>query len=66
MSGVLLAIAVLFCLVTLAVLAIGVIGFGTGRASGSTSNKIMRYRILFQFVAICFILAAVFVAKGGS
>ena len=59
MSGVTIAAAALFCLVTAGVLAVGVIGFGTGRASGSTSNRIMRLRILCQFAAICCILAAI-------
>ncbi|MEM9046462.1 MAG: twin transmembrane helix small protein [Pseudomonadota bacterium] len=66
MSGTMMTIAILFCLVTAGVLAIGIIGFGSGKASGSTSNKLMRFRILFQFVAICFILGAVFFAQNGS
>lgn len=61
-----MTIAVLFCLVTAAVLAIGILGFGSGRTSGSTSNKLMVFRILFQFVALCFIMAAVLFAKNGS
>lgn len=63
MSGTMMTIAILFCVVTAAVLALGILGFGTGRASGSTSNKLMRFRIIFQFVAIIFILLAVWFAQ---
>lgn len=66
MSGTAFTIAILLCFVTLGVLMIGVIGFGTGKASGSFSNKVMRFRILFQFLAIVAILAAVWLAKGGN
>ncbi|MBY8976250.1 twin transmembrane helix small protein [Rhodobacteraceae bacterium NNCM2] len=58
--------AILFCFVTVAVLLIGVIGFGTGLTSSSTSNKLMRMRILFQFLAVCAILLAVWLAGEGS
>ncbi|MEM7238946.1 MAG: twin transmembrane helix small protein [Pseudomonadota bacterium] len=66
MSGTIYIIGILFCFVTLAVLIIGVLGFGTGKTSGSTSNKLMRFRILFQFVAICLMLGAVWLAKEGN
>ncbi|MEM7508276.1 MAG: twin transmembrane helix small protein [Pseudomonadota bacterium] len=64
MSGTTFYIAVLLCMITLGVLIIGVIGFGTGKASGSFSNKMMRYRIFFQFAAIIAILVTVWLAKG--
>lgn len=66
MSGTVFSIAILFCAVTAGVLMIGVIGFGTGKTSGSTSNKLMRFRIFFQFIAICLILVAVWLAKEGN
>lgn len=51
------------CLVTLIVLMIGIIGFGTGRASPSTQNRIMRLRIVAQFVAVILIMATILVAQ---
>ncbi|MEL6479568.1 MAG: twin transmembrane helix small protein [Pseudomonadota bacterium] len=64
MSGTTFYIALLLCLTTLAVLIIGVVGFGTGKASGNFSNKMMRWRIFFQFAAVVFILITVWLAKG--
>lgn len=66
MSGMTFYVAVLLCLITLGVLIIGVIGFGTGKASGNFSNKMMRYRIFFQFAAIVAILVTVWLANGES
>ncbi|MEM8699394.1 MAG: twin transmembrane helix small protein [Pseudomonadota bacterium] len=66
MSGTTFYIALLLCIMTLAVLMVGVIGFGSGRASGSFSNKMMRWRIMFQFAAVVFILLTVWLAKGES
>ncbi|MEM6933859.1 MAG: twin transmembrane helix small protein [Pseudomonadota bacterium] len=66
MSGTIFLAGILFCFVTLAVLMIGVLGFGTGKTSGSTSNKLMRFRIFFQFVAVCLLLVGVWIAKGGN
>ncbi|MEM0942581.1 MAG: twin transmembrane helix small protein [Pseudomonadota bacterium] len=66
MSSMAFMVAVLLCLVTLAVLIIGVLGFGTGKASGNFSNKMMRARILFQFLAVIAILVTIWLAKGGS
>ena len=64
MSGTTFYIALLLCLTTLAVMIIGVVGFGTGKASGNFSNKMMRWRIFFQFAAVVFILITVWLAKG--
>ena len=63
-SGTTFWVALLLCLTTLAVLIIGVVGFGTGKASGNFSNKMMRYRIFFQFFAVIFIILTVWLAKG--
>ncbi len=38
-------------LATLGVLAAGLVGMARGR-DGAASNRLMRYRILFQFVAL--------------
>ena len=58
----------LACLVTLAVLALGIGGFARGGEDrGKRSNKLMRWRIAAQFVAV--VLIAVFVwlrGQGGN
>jgi len=54
--------AVAACLATLIVLMIGVLGFGTGKTSPNTSNKLMRLRIVAQFVAIVLIVLTIWAA----
>ena len=58
----------LACLATLAVLALGIGGFARGGEDrGRKSNKLMRWRIAAQFVAV--VLIAVFVwlrGQGGN
>ncbi len=50
----------------LAILSVGVIGFGIGGAFNRRhSNRIMRYRIAAQAVAILLILLFVWVRRGG-
>jgi len=50
----------------LAILFVGVIGFGLGGAfNRKHSNRIMRYRIIAQAVAIVLILVFVWVRRGG-
>ena len=51
------------CLATLAVLVVGIGGFGTGKITPQGQNKIMRLRIAAQFVAIVFIMIAILVSK---
>ena len=50
----------------LAILFVGVIGFGLGgEFNRKHSNRIMRYRIIAQAVAIVLILLFVWVRRGG-
>ena len=68
MSGFLFYAASLACLVTLAVLAVGIGGFGSKHREGVEgarfSNKLMRYRIVAQFVAVILILLTVWAIRG--
>jgi hypothetical protein len=51
--------------VVLAILALGIGAFAKGgEFSRRHSNRLMRYRIAAQFVAVLLILAAVFFGKG--
>ena len=45
---------------------IGIIGFGTGRASASFSQKMMRLRIVAQFAAIVLIMLTIWLAQSGG
>jgi uncharacterized membrane protein len=54
------------CLATLAVLAFGIGGFGTGKMTPQRQNKMMRWRIIAQFAAVVLMLLAVWVTKGSS
>ena len=50
----------------LAILVMGVSNFGKGgEEAGKRSNKLMRYRIYAQFVAVALILAFVTLRRGG-
>jgi hypothetical protein len=53
------------CLFTLAVLMVGILGFGLGKSTPSFSNRMMRWRIIGQFVAIVLIMVTILVAQGG-
>jgi hypothetical protein len=70
MSGFLFYMAVLACLVTFGVLAVGVGGFGSKKREGVEgarfSNKLMRYRIVAQFVAVILILLTVWAIRSGG
>ena len=66
MSENILYMAIAACLATLVVLMIGIIGFGTGKCTPSFSNRMMRYRIIAQFVAIVLIMATILVARSGG
>lgn len=66
MSGALFYFAAVFCVLTVAVLLIGILGFGTGLTSSRTSNRLMTFRILFQFIAVVLIVVAAALAGGGS
>ena len=70
MSGFLFYFAALACLVTLGVLAYGIGGFGSKSREGIEgarfSNKLMRWRIIAQAVAVILILLTVLAIKGGK
>ena len=57
-------IASIACIVVLAILALGIGSFAQGgEFSKKYSNRLMRYRIAAQFIAVLLILAAVFFGK---
>ncbi len=69
MSGLLFYLAAIACVVTLAVLVVGIGGFGSKSREGVEgarySNRLMRYRIIAQFVAVLLIMLTVWaVGKG--
>jgi len=70
MSGVLFYLAAAAILITAGVLAIGVGGFGSkgreGVEGARFSNRLMRYRIIAQFVAIILIMLAVWAFRSGN
>ncbi|MEM1344729.1 MAG: twin transmembrane helix small protein [Pseudomonadota bacterium] len=66
MSGTFFYLALAGCLVTAIVLMIGIIGFGTGKASAAFSNKMMRLRVLAQFVAVVLMMITVWLAQSGQ
>ena len=54
------------CLVVLAILLTGIGGFAKGGDfNRKHANRIMRYRIYAQFVAVALLLVFVFVRRGG-
>ena len=66
MSGSFFYLAAAAAIATLIVLMIGVIGFGTGKSKPRFSNKLMRLRILLQFVAVILIVLTVWLARSGN
>ncbi len=70
MSGILFYLAAAACLVTLGVLAVGIGGFGSksrGGVEGARfSNRLMRYRIIAQFVAIVLFMLMAWAARNGA
>ena len=66
MSGTLFYLAVTACIVTFIVVMVGILGFGTGRASASFSNRMMRYRVIAQAIAIILIMATVWLVQSGN
>lgn len=69
MSGFLFYLAALACFVTLGVLMIGVGTFGSrwreGKQGARFSNRLMRYRIVAQFIAIVLVMLTVLAIKAG-
>ena len=66
MSGSAFYLALGACVATLIVVMIGILGFGTGRASASFSQKMMRLRIVAQFAAIVLIMLTIWLAQSGG
>ena len=59
-------VALFACLLVLAVLLVGVGGFAKGGDfNRKYANKIMRLRLLMQFIAVLVILAVVYFGAGG-
>lgn len=65
MGDLLFYLAIGACIVTAGVLLYGILGFGTGKVTPRDQNRIMRLRIIAQFVAVVLILLTVFVLRGG-
>ncbi len=62
----LFAVTVVSVFLVLAILMVGVIGFALGgKFNRKHSNRIMRYRIIAQAVAIVLILTFIWLRKGG-
>jgi uncharacterized membrane protein YidH (DUF202 family) len=57
----------LACLVTVGILALGIGGFARGDSAerGRQSNRLMRWRIIAQFVAVLLIVLMIWI-RGGS
>lgn len=67
MSGILFYLAVGACFLVLLVLLTGVTIFARGgETNRKWSNKIMRLRVVLQFVAIVLIVLVVYFAKQGN
>ena len=65
MSVFLLILVVLFAFATLFVLIKGVVGMAQGKdITGMRSQQLMRQRVLFQAIAIIFIILFLIVASG--
>jgi FlaG/FlaF family flagellin (archaellin) len=64
MSTVFNVIAVIVMIAVVIVLIRGLINLMRG-GSGSTSNKLMQARVFLQFVALVFILLALWFSRGG-
>lgn len=58
MTNILLVLLIIFMVLALGSLLVGVIGMGKGgEFNKKNSNKLMRYRVLFQGLAVlCFVL----------
>ena len=64
MGDPLFILAVVACIAVVIILMLGLGGFaGGGAFNKKNSNKLMRYRIAAQFVAVLFILAFVYFRK---
>ncbi len=60
-------VAAIACLAVVAVLLVGVIGFAKGGDfNRKHANRIMRLRLLMQFIAVILIVAFVYFARRGG
>lgn len=67
MGDIFFILAVVACLAVVGVLALGLGGFaGGGAFNKKNSNKLMRYRIAAQFVAVIFIVVFVYFRNQGG
>lgn len=67
MGDTLFVLAVIACFAVVGVLMFGLGGFaGGGEFNKRNSNKLMRYRIIAQFIAIVLIVTFVYVSKNGG
>ena len=67
MGDMLFILAVLMCFAVVVILMLGLGGFaGGGAFNKKNSNKLMRYRIAAQFVAVVLIVIFVYVSRSGS
>ncbi|QDZ01530.1 twin transmembrane helix small protein [Nitratireductor mangrovi] len=65
MSTVFNVLAVLFMVAVAIVLVRGLVNMMRG-GSANTSNKLMQARVFLQFVALLFIMLALYLSRGGS
>ncbi len=65
MAGVLFYLAVAACVATAGILLYGITGFGRGKLTPRGQNRIMRLRIIAQFVAIVLVILAVWASRSG-
>ncbi len=67
MGDALFVLAVIACLAVVGVLMFGLGGFaGGGEFNRKNSNKLMRYRIIAQFIAVILIVIFVYVSRNGG
>lgn len=67
MGNTFFVLAAIACLAVVVVLMLGLGGFaGGGEFNKKNSNKLMRYRIGAQFIAVILIVIAVYVTRNGS
>ena len=67
MGDIFFILAIVACLAVIGVLALGLGGFaGGGAFNKKNSNKLMRYRIAAQFVAVIFIVIFVYFRNHGG
>jgi predicted membrane protein len=66
MSDFLSVAAIVACIAVVAILALGLAGFGSGRASPNFSNKVMRARILAQAIAVVLLIAFAVASQMGD